>query len=44
MAMGDGFSPDLVQLRSTLPIRALVRYNANVVGVVVGSRYLIMDL
>ena len=24
LAMGDGFPPDLVQLRSTLPIRALV--------------------
>ena len=24
LAMGDGLPPDLVQLRSTLPIRALV--------------------
>ena len=28
LAMGDGLPPDLVQLRSTLPIRALVLGNA----------------
>ena len=27
LAMGDGLPPDLVQLRSTLPIRALVLGN-----------------
>ena len=32
LAMGDGLPPDLVQLRSTLPIRALVLGNASVPG------------